>query len=269
MTILDEIKAYKMEDVAARKVARPLQAIEQAAREAGPVRKFEEALRQTSLGGRYGLIAEIKKASPSSGLIRPDFEPAALAAAYAEGGATCLSVLTDAPSFQGDDTHLVEARAACSLPVLRKDFLFDPWQVVEARALGADCILVIMAAVSDEQAKELESTATAWGMNTLIEVHEERELERAKALRSGLFGINNRDLNTFETDIGTTRKLARGVPGDRMIVSESGLSTRQDLAQMARLGVRCFLVGEALMRSGDVAAATRELLRSPWRPQAE
>ncbi len=269
MSILEEIKAYKLEDVAARKQARPLEAIEQEARAAGPVRQFEEQLRQKALGGAYGLIAEIKKASPSKGLIRADFDPAGLAAAYAEGGATCLSVLTDTPSFQGADTFLKLAREACALPVLRKDFLFDPWQVIESRALGADCILVIMSAVSDDQARELEATATEWGMSTLIEIHDETELERAKALKSGLFGINNRNLNTFETDVGTTRRLARGVPENRTIVSESGLSSRQDLAQLARFGVRCFLIGEALMRADDVAAATRDLLRSPWSPQAE
>jgi len=269
VSILEDIKTYKLEDVAARKQERPLEAIEDAARAANPVRHFEEELRQTALGGSYGLIAEIKKASPSKGVIREDFDPAELAAAYEEGGATCLSVLTDAPSFQGADSFLMLARGACNLPVLRKDFLFDPWQVIESRALGADCILIIMAAVSDEQAQELESTATQWGMSTLIEVHDETEMERAKALKSGLFGINNRNLDTFETDVGTTRKLARSVPGDRLIVSESGLSTRQDLARMARFGVRCFLIGEALMRADDVAAATRELMRSPWSPQAE
>ncbi len=269
MSILEDIKTYKLADVAARKQARPLEAIEEAARAADPVRRFEEQLRQKSLGGAYGLIAEIKKASPSKGLIREDFDPAGLAGAYARGGATCLSVLTDTPSFQGADTFLKLAREACTLPVLRKDFLFDPWQVIESRALGADCILIIMAAVSDDQAQELEAAATAWGMSTLIEVHDEAELERAKALKSGLFGINNRNLATFETDVGTTRRLARGVPEDRLIVSESGLSTRQDLAQMARFGVRCFLIGEALMRAEDVEAATRDLLRSPWSPQAE
>ncbi len=268
MSILDEIRAYKLADVAARKAARPLAEVEAAARAAGPVRDFVRALRQASARG-YGLIAEIKKASPSKGLIRADFDPAALAAAYEKGGATCLSVLTDAPSFQGDDSYLGLARAAAALPALRKDFLYDPWQVAESRALGADCILIILASVSDAQAAELESVAFAWGMAALIEVHSAQELERARMLRSPLVGINNRDLATFVTDLDTTRRLARGVPADRVIVSESGLASRQDLAQIARYGVRCFLIGETLMREANVESATRELLRSPWTPEAE
>jgi len=268
MSILDEIRAYKLEDVARRKAARPQAAIEAAARDADRPRDFFDALRKASSRG-YGLIAEIKKASPSKGLIRADFDPAALATAYAEGGAACLSVLTDGPSFQGDDSYLGLARAACTLPVLRKDFLFDPWQVAESRALGADCILVIMAAVSDTQAAELEHAAEEWHMSVLVEVHTAEELERTKALKAQLIGINNRDLNTFVTDLETTKRLARGVGVDRLIVSESGLASRQDLAQIARYGVRCFLVGEALMREENVEAATRELMRSPWTPQAE
>jgi indole-3-glycerol phosphate synthase len=233
------------------------------------VRPFAAALRRAVAAGGYGLIAEIKKASPSKGLIRADFDPAALAAAYARGGATCLSVLTDGPSFQGDDSFLGQARDAAALPALRKDFLFDPWQVVESRALGADCVLIILACVSDAQAAELEATAAGWDMDALIEVHTADELDRAKRLTSSLVGINNRDLVSFETDLDTTRRLARGVPVDRLIVSESGLATRADLAQIARYGVRCFLVGESLMRQADVETATRELLRSPWKPEAD
>ncbi len=268
MSILDDIRAYKLEDVARRKAERSMAAIESAARDAERPRDFHDALRTASARG-YGLIAEIKKASPSRGVIRADFDPARLAAAYAAGGATCLSVLTDGPSFQGDDSYLGLAREASRLPVLRKDFLFDPWQVVESRALGADCVLIILAAVSDTQAAELEDVAAIWGMGALIEVHTAEELERAKLLRSPLLGINNRDLNTFVTDIETTKRLARGVRADRLIVSESGLATRQDLAQIARYGVRCFLIGETLMREENVELATRDLLRSPWNPQAE
>jgi indole-3-glycerol phosphate synthase len=268
VSILDDIRAYKLAEVERRKAERPLAAIEAAARDAERPRDFFGALRKASARG-YGLIAEIKKASPSKGVIRADFDPAALARAYADGGAACLSVLTDAPSFQGDDSYLHLARAACELPVLRKDFLYDPWQVAESRALGADCVLVILAAVSDTQAAELEDAAEHWGMAALIEVHTAEELERSKLLKSPLLGINNRDLASFETDIGTTKRLARSVRADRMIVSESGLATRDDLGQLARYGVRCFLIGETLMRKANVELATRELLRSPWNPQAE
>lgn len=269
MTILDDIKAYKLADVAKRKAERPLSQVEAAARDASPPRGFANALREASALGGYGLIAEVKKASPSKGLIREDFDPVSIARAYEAGGATCLSVLTDTPSFQGRDDFLTMARNAVSLPVLRKDFIYDPWQVAESRALGADCILIIMASVSDDQATELEDAATVWGMDVLIEVHNQDELDRSKSLRSTLMGINNRDLNTFRTNLGTTRALARGVPFDRIIISESGLEDRQDLARIARIGVRCFLIGETLMRQDDVEAATRELLRSPWRPEAE
>ncbi len=268
MSILDEIRDYKLRDVAERKLARPLAEIEAAARGAGPTRGFAAALARHAVIGSYALIAEIKKASPSRGLIRADFDSASLAAAYEAGGACCLSVLTDAPSFEGSDAFLAEARAATSLPVLRKDFLFDPWQVVESRALGADCILIILASVTDAQAAELEATAIAWGMDVLIETHDAAEIERAKLLKSPLVGINNRDLHTFQTDLSTTRRLARSVPPDRLIISESGLATRNDLAQLASYGVRCFLIGETLMREADVAAATRELLRAPWKPEA-
>ena len=261
-TILDKIKAYKLEEVAADKAARPLADVEADARAASPVRPFADALHAASREG-YGLIAEIKKASPSKGLIREDFDPAALAAAYAEGGATCLSVLTDTPSFQGAKSFLTEARAACELPVLRKDFLYDPYQVVEARALEADCILIILASVSDEQARELESAANEWGMDALIEVHDPAELERAVRLESRMIGINNRDLNTFETSLDVTRRLCKRVPPERMIVSESGLHTPQDLSEMARFGVRSFLIGESLMRQDNVETATRALLAEP------
>ena len=261
-TILEKIKAYKLDEIEAAKAERPLDVIEAEARSADPVRPFADALLQASKQG-YGLIAEIKKASPSKGLIREDFEPAELAHAYAEGGATCLSVLTDTPSFQGAPEFLQQARAACDLPVLRKDFMYDPYQVAEARAWGADCILIIMASVSDAQASELEEAAEAWGMDALIEVHNREELERAGALKSRMIGINNRNLNTFETTIDTTRKLAKLVPPDRMIVCESGLNTPEDLAEMARYGARAFLIGESLMRAEDVTLATRTLLANP------
>lgn len=261
-TILDRIKAYKLEDVARRKAARPLAEIEEAARDADAPRGFAVALREAA-GSGYGLIAEVKKASPSKGLIRADFDPPELARAYERGGAACLSILTDGPSFQGDDSYLVAARAATSLPCLRKDFLYDPWQVAESRALGADCILIIMASLSDTQAAELEDAAFHWKMDVLIEVHDEAELDRASRLRSPLIGINNRNLHTFEVTLDTTRKLARRVPEDRMIVSESGLYTPADLADMARYGARCFLIGESLMRQPDVEAATRAILAHP------
>ncbi len=261
-TILDKIKAYKLEDVAARKAERPLRFVEAAARDAPPVRRFADALRRASMKG-YGLIAEIKKASPSKGLIRADFDPPALARAYEAGGATCLSVLTDGPSFLGDDSYLVAARNTVSLPVLRKDFLYDPWQVVESRALGADCILVIMASVSDAQAADLEATAFDWGMDVLIEVHDAAELDRALRLKSALLGINNRNLNTFETTLETTRTLSAHVPKDKLLVAESGLNAPADLADLAGHGARSFLIGESLMRQDDVTAATRTLLASP------
>jgi indole-3-glycerol phosphate synthase len=261
-TILEKIKAYKLEEIEAARAERPLDEIEALAREAPAVRPFADALLKASKNG-YGLIAEIKKASPSKGLIRADFDPPALARAYAEGGAACLSVLTDGPSFQGAPDYLREARAACELPVLRKDFMYDPYQVAEARAWGADCILIIMASVSDAQAAELEAAATEWGMDALVEVHNREELDRAGALKSMMIGINNRDLNTFETSLDTTRSLSKFVPPERMIVSESGLATPDDLAEMARYGARAFLIGETLMRAEDVAAATRALLANP------
>ena len=268
MSILDRIRAYKLEEVANGKALRPQAELEAEARATPAPRGFAEALRRASVAGGYGLIAEIKRASPSKGLIREDFDPAALALAYATGGAACLSVLTDGPSFRGEPAHLAAARAAAELPVLRKDFIVDPWQAAETRAMGADCLLIVMAMLSDAEALAIEAAALALGLDVLVEVHSHDELERARALRSPLLGVNNRDLGTFEVDVETTRRLAREVPEGRTIVSESGLATRQDLAQLARYGVRCFLIGEALMRAENVEAATRELLRSPWTPEA-
>lgn len=267
-TILEKIKAYKLEDVAARKVERPLAEVEAVARSASATRGFYDALYKQASSSQYGLIAEIKKASPSKGLIRADFDPPVLAKAYENGGAACLSVLTDGPSFQGDDAYLVAARDATDLPVIRKDFMYDPYQVVEARALGADAILIIMASVSDTQASELEAAAFEWGMDVLVEVHNLDEMERSHRLKSRLLGVNNRDLNTFETRLETTEELAREVPAEKLIVGESGLRKQSDLARLAKYGVRCFLIGESLMREDDVEGATRSLLSSPWTPEA-
>jgi len=261
--VLAEICAEKRAHVARRKAARPEAELRALAAAAPKLRRFAAALERQVTEGRYGLIAEIKKASPSRGLIRADFDPAALAQAYQAGGATCLSVLTDAPYFQGDDEHLRAARAACGLPVLRKDFILDPYQVVESRALGADCILLIIAALDDGAARELAAAASELGLDVLVEVHDRAELDRALRLDVRLFGINNRDLKTLKVDLHTTEELAPLVPPGRVIVGESGIGDPADLDRLAVGGARCFLVGESLMRAGDVAAATRRLLRLP------
>jgi len=261
--ILDKINAYKRDEIDAAKAAHPLERLEEKARAAPPPRGFADALEKKITSGAFALIAEIKKASPSKGLIREDFNPANLARDYEAGGAACLSVLTDEPSFQGHPKFLGEARAACALPVLRKDFMLDSYQVVEARSWGADCILIILAGVSDIQARELCAAAKDWDMDVLAEVHNEAELERALQLDTSLIGINNRDLTTFETSLATTGRLAPMIAGNKIIVSESGISSQSDLAQLERYGVRAFLVGESLMRQGDVEVATRALLNVP------
>jgi indole-3-glycerol phosphate synthase len=262
--ILNKIETYKRAEIAAAKREKPLAALEAEAKQASPPRGFARAIEAKLARGEYALIAEIKKASPSKGLIRADFDPPALAKAYEQGGAACLSVLTDTPSFQGRPEYLAQAREATGLPALRKDFIYDPYQVVEARALGADCILIIMAAVDDGAAREIESAAIDLGMDALIEVHQEDELERALRLRSRLVGINNRDLRTFETTLAVSERLSPRVPKDRIVVGESGLYTPSDLARLSRAGINTFLIGESLMRQADVASATRALLtRAP------
>lgn len=260
--ILAEICDRKREHVAGVRAEIPLSEQEAMAREAEAPRGFITALKAARADGRYGFICEIKKASPSKGLIRADFDPASLASAYEQGGASCLSVLTDVPYFQGHNDYLKAAKAACAIPVLRKDFMVDPYQVAEARALGADCILIIMAALEDAQAAELEAAAHGYGMDVLIEVHDATELERALKLRSELIGVNNRNLKTMEVSIETTLSLVPTYANERIAVAESGLATPDDLMRCEQAGAGCFLIGETFMRQDDVAAAVRALQKT-------
>lgn len=260
MNKLEEICTNKLSEVATRKASQSLDELDRIAKQQSAPRGFEAELR-AAVKSRFGLIAEIKKASPSKGLIRPDFHPAQHAHSYQAGGATCLSVLTDAPYFQGHEDFLVAAREACSLPVIRKDFMVDPWQVAEARSIGADAILIIVAALEDAQMAEIEAAAIERGMDVLVEVHDEIELERAADLKSRLIGVNNRDLKTFTTDLATTERLSSLAPEGTLLVGESGIRNHADCEKLANSGVRAFLVGESLMRQDDVEAATRKLLQ--------
>jgi indole-3-glycerol phosphate synthase len=260
MTILDDIAVYKRREIDDARRRMPIEALAAKARDADPPRGFLDALKRARDAKRLALIAEVKKASPSKGLIRADFDPPAIARAYQQGGAACLSVLTDTPSFQGAPAFLAQARAATSLPALRKDFMFVPYQVAEARAWGADCILIIMASVTDAEASALVRAAREWKVDVLVEVHNEAELERALGLDVEMIGINNRDLHTFVTDLDVTRRLVPRIPSGKFVIAESGISTHDDLLRLSDVGVGAFLVGESLMRQSDIAAATRALL---------